>query len=63
MRPHTNRHHTDRLLDLVEQGVISADHVVVMCMKWMSDDDVGEMLDANELSPRFDDDEEENHEL
>jgi hypothetical protein len=26
---------------------------LTMCLKWMSDDDVGEMLDANELSERF----------
>jgi hypothetical protein len=24
-----------------------------MCVKWMSNDEVGEMLDANELSDRF----------
>jgi hypothetical protein len=26
---------------------------LTMCVKWMSNDDVGEMLDANELSDRF----------
>jgi len=28
---------------------------VTMCVKWMSNDEVGEMLDANELSARFQD--------
>ena len=45
---------TDRLLDLVEEGRIDAEEAVKMMAKWMADADVGEMLDANELSERFD---------
>lgn len=41
------------LYDLVKEGVIDSDTLVVMVCKWLTDDDVMEMLDANELSPRF----------
>ena len=47
----------ERALDLIEQGIVPADHMVLMCMKWMTPDDVEEMLDANELSERFMEDE------
>ena len=43
----------DRLIELVEDGVLDPMMAVTMCAKWMSNDEVGEMLDANELSDRF----------
>ena len=43
----------DRALDMVEDGLVAKDHMILMCLKWMSNDDVAEMLDANELSERF----------
>ena len=49
----------DKLLEMIESGVVSADHAVLMCVKYMSSDDVEDMLDANELSDRFDEDEDE----
>ena len=45
-------------LDYVEQGVVDADHLLLCALKYMSHDDVRGMLDANELSPRFSDDDE-----
>ena len=27
--------------------------MIIMCLKWMSEDDAEKMLDANELSDRF----------
>jgi len=50
---------TDRLLDMVEDGRLDALQAVKMMAQWMTDDDVGEMLDANELSERFEEEEEE----
>jgi hypothetical protein len=44
---------TNRLYDLLDQGVISHEAVVDMCMSAMSEQDVADMLDANELSERF----------
>ena len=51
--------HIDRALELVEEGVVSADHLLLCCLKYMSEDDVEGMLDANELSDRFNEDEDE----
>ena len=39
-------------LELVEQGY-SADHLLLYALKYMSHDDVRDMLDCNEMSPRF----------
>ena len=46
----------DRALELVEDGFVSAEDMLTMCLKFMSNDDVAEMLDINELSERFMDD-------
>jgi len=48
----------DYALQLVEQGHDAA-HLLLCALKYMSHDDCRGMLDANELSPRFDDDGEE----
>jgi hypothetical protein len=46
----------ERLIELVEDGNLDAAMAVTMCAKWMTDDEVAEMLDANELSERFEED-------
>ena len=43
----------DRALELVEEGYTSYEDMLTMCLKYMSTDDVEDMLDANELSERF----------
>ena len=43
----------DYVADMVESGLVSADDLLLMALKYMSHDDVRGMLDANELSPRF----------
>jgi hypothetical protein len=43
----------DRALELVEEGMVSAEDMLTMALKYMSTDDVADMLDANELSDRF----------
>ena len=45
-------------LELVENGVVSAEEMLTMALKYMSNDDVEDMLDTNELSERFFEDEE-----
>jgi len=47
----------DKLIELVEDGNLDPMMALTMCAKWMSDDEVGEMLDANELSERFEEEE------
>ena len=50
----------DTALELVENGVVTAEDLLTMALKYMSTDDVEDMLDTNELSDRFlEDDEEE----
>ena len=43
----------DIALELVENGMVSAEDMLVMALKYMSNDDVEDMLDCNELSERF----------
>tara|TARA_R110000824_G_scaffold243474_1_gene432198 strand:- start:390 stop:593 length:204 start_codon:yes stop_codon:yes gene_type:complete len=47
------------LLNLVANEVLTLGSLSIMVAKWMTDDDVQEMLEANELTARFDEDEEE----
>ena len=49
----------DRALELIEEGIVSAEDMVTMCVKYMSVDDVEDMLDCNELSDRFIEDDED----
>lgn len=49
----------DYALELVEEGLVSADKLLLACLVSMSYDDVRDMLEANEMSPRFDDDDDE----
>lgn len=49
----------DRLIEMVEDGMLDPMTAVKMCAQWMTNDEVEEMLDANELSDRFMEEEEE----
>ena len=49
----------DAALALVEEGLVSAEDMLSMALSYMSVDDVEEMLDANELSERFREEEDE----
>lgn len=43
----------DYALRLVDEGLIDPQFLLECALKYMSHDDVRGMLDANELSPRF----------
>lgn len=47
------RVHTERLLEMIENNQLDPTDVVKMCVKYMSEDDVEDMIDTNELSERF----------
>lgn len=49
----------DRALELVEMGMVTAEDMLTMCLKYMSTDDVEDMLDCNELTARFHEDADE----
>jgi len=53
-----NHNSRDAALELVENGVVTAEAMLTMALKYMSTDDVEDMLDCNELSERFFEDEE-----
>ena len=49
----------DYALEMVEEGLVTADAMLRAMLVCMSHDDVRDALDANELSPRFVEDEAE----
>jgi|TARA_B110000444_G_scaffold102995_1_gene97228 hypothetical protein len=49
----------NKALELVEEHMVSAEDMLTMCLKYMSTDDVADMLDTNELSERFEEDEDD----
>lgn len=52
----------DFALQMVSDGLVTADHLLLCALKYMSHDDVRDMLDCNELSPRFDEDDDDEEE-
>jgi hypothetical protein len=48
----------DEALELVESGMVSAEAMLTAALKYMSTDDVADMLDCNEWSSRFRDEDE-----
>lgn len=53
------REYTNKLLEMVEEGLLDKDMVIMACMKYMSEDDVKGMMEANEMIEEEDEDEEE----
>jgi len=47
----------DEACQLAEDGLVSWKNLAIMCLLYMSTNDVADMLDCNELSNRFGDDE------
>jgi hypothetical protein len=41
---------TNKLLELIDNYALDPRQVVLMCLKWMSEDDVREMCKANEIN-------------
>ena len=40
---------SSKFIEMVEEGLLDPVEAVRMCVKWMSEDDVAEMMKANEL--------------
>lgn len=47
LRP--TRETTNKILEMIDENILNPRDVVLMCLKWMSEDDVKEMAEANEL--------------
>jgi len=43
------RDKTNKLLEMIENEEISKDTVIMACVKYMSEDDVADMMEANEM--------------
>lgn len=43
------REKTNKVLEMAEAGLISWSGLAMIALKWMSEDDVAEMLKANEV--------------
>jgi len=43
------REYTNKLLEMVEEGLLDKDMVIMACVKYMSEDDVKGMMEANEF--------------
>lgn len=48
------REFTNYLLESIDEGLISAQAVVEMCLSYMSEDDVKDMMEINELPLPYD---------
>lgn len=53
------RKYTTMLLDMVEEGVLDRDAVILACVKYMSEDEVRDMMHANEMIMDYEGEEEE----
>lgn len=43
------REATERILEMVEEGLLDKDTVIMACLKYMSEDDVVDMAHLNEF--------------
>jgi hypothetical protein len=51
------REATNKILELVEEGILDRDTVIMACLKYMSEDDVADMAHANDFF--YDEDEDD----
>jgi hypothetical protein len=49
VKMYRTRQATERVLELVEEGLLDRDTVIMACLKYMSEDDVADMAQANEF--------------
>lgn len=56
IRPNV-RETTNKVMELVDEGVLNPRDVLLMALKWMSEDDVKSMAEANELFKEEEDEE------
>jgi hypothetical protein len=51
------RKYTNLLLDMIDEGMIDRDLVITACLKYMSEDEVQDMMEANEfIEEQYEDD-------
>ena len=58
-RMYKTREATERILEMVEEGLLDKDTVIMACLKYMSEDDVVDMAHLNEFFLSEDEEEDE----
>ena len=53
------RKYTNLLLEMIEDGLLDRDNVIMACVKYMSESDVQDMMEANEMIAEEDEDEDD----
>ena len=53
------RQATNKILEMVEEGILDKDTVIMSCLKYMSEDDVADMAHSNEFFINEEEDDEE----
>ena len=56
------RQATDKILEMVEEGILDKDTVIMSCLKYMSEDDVADMAHLNEFFMTTNEEEDDNDE-
>ena len=54
-----SREYTSKLLELIEDGMLDKDTVIMACVKYMSEADVQDMMEINEFILEEDEDEDD----
>ena len=54
-----SREYTGKLLELIEDGMLDKDTVIMACVKYMSEADVQDMMEINEFILEEDEDEDD----
>lgn len=49
------RETTNKILEMIDDGLLNPRDAVLMCLKWMSEDEVTKMAKANELLEEVED--------
>ena len=57
------RETTNKVLEMIEEELLDPVEVVRMCLKWMSEDDVKEMCNANEVFWIYEQEDEDDEEV
>jgi|TARA_B110000211_G_scaffold210660_1_gene248916 hypothetical protein len=53
------RQATEKVLEMVEEGILDKDMVIMSCLKYMSEDDVADMAQMNEFFINEEEDEDD----
>jgi hypothetical protein len=56
------RQYTEQLLEMIEDGMLDRDAVIMAAVKYMSEDDVRDMMEINEFVPVEDEEEDDDME-